>query len=319
MMQWTPKGWRVEKALSEGGQAWTYLGSRIDDVDSNKFVLKRLKNPDRVQRFKREIEILSKLSHPGILRIIDSSEDGSFYVAEYCSQGCLRNELVSGKTLLQKLLLFREVCDAVAAAHGVGIIHRDLKPQNILVREDGSMVVGDFGLCIDLSDLDERLTLSSEPVGARHYIAPEFESGIVDQPKQSSDCYSLGKLLYYILSGRSFAREQHRGHPFDLRQPGADTRLFFVYELLDKTIAFDPAIRYQSAKELLDALDGVIMKIEQNAHVLNRHVPQHCLYCLSGSYQLMLPPDPHAARVICATCGNIQIFGPRGRWWMQDN
>jgi len=287
MATWTPKGWKIEQSLSEGGQGWTYLARRSDGSDERKYVLKRLKNQERLARFEKEIEALRKLSHPGILQIIETAKDEPFYVAEYCEKGDLTKADLSNQTLLKKPWLYREICDAIAAAHRANIIHRDLKPRNILIRNDGSVAVGDFGLCLDLNDLEERLTMSSEPIGARHYVAPELEDGRVVDPKPSSDCYSLGKLLYYIFRGRSFSRERHREQAHDLRAFDDDVRLNFVYELLDKTITTSPTARYQSAAELLDALDRVIMRIEQNAHVLNILIPQHCLYCISGRYQPM--------------------------------
>jgi len=176
--------------------------------------------------------------------------------------------------------------------------------------------VGDFGLCLDLTDIEERLTLSSEAIGARHFIAPELEDGRVEDPKPAGDVYSLGKLLYYILSDhRSFARERHRDTAYDLRTPDADMRLFFVYELLDKTINTSPSARFQSASELLGALDSVITRIEKDAHVLNIDVPQHCLYCVVGRYQPMTTGSSHEMRLICMNCGNIQLFGGPRTWW----
>ncbi len=341
--EWMPKGWKIVDSLPEGGQGWTYRVMRLGDRDQGMYVLKRLKNPNRLARFQREIEALKKLQHPGILRIIETSQEGTIYIAEYCERGDLAKTDLSGKTLLDRLRLYREICDAVAAAHRANIIHRDLKPQNILIRADSSIAVGDFGLCLDLSDLENRPTSSSEAVGPRHYIAPELEDGRNIDPKPSSDCYSLGKLLYFILSGRSFARERHGDTEYELRKADSDPNLHFVYELLDKTIATFPSDRYQSAVELLAALNGVILKIEQNAHVLNMRVPQHCLYCCSGLYQLRLytPGKPAGLSdpvvgndfqfwgnnymgdkswmiLVCGSCGNVQMFRPdltgRERW-----
>jgi serine/threonine protein kinase len=289
-----------------------------DGSDQNVYVLKRLKNPERLARFEKEIEVLTKLSHPGIVRIIETSKKEPFFVAEYCEKGDLTKVNLSSKTLLEKLLMYREICDAVAAAHRAGIVHRDLKPQNILIRGDGSVAVGDFGLCLDLNDLEERLTSSSEAVGARHYIAPELEDGRVVDPKPSCDCYSLGKLLYYIFGGRSFARERHRDTAYDLRATDDDIYLFFVYELLDKAIIANPANRYRNAEELLAALDGAILRIKLDAHVLNIHLPQHCLYCVSGRYIPMTGVDsPHELRLVCRDCGNVQVFAGRRTWRRQ--
>jgi serine/threonine protein kinase len=314
MTSWSPKDWEIERPLSEGGQSWTYLVRRVGGSDPDLYVLKRLKNAERLARFDREIAALSKLKHPGILRIIDTSKEDLFFVAEYCEKGDLTRFERSGKSLLASLLLFRECCDALAAAHRDNIIHRDLKPQNILIRGDGSVAVGDFGLCLDLSDIEQRITSTGEAVGARHYMAPELRDGRVKNPKPSSDCYSLGKLLYYILCKRSFDREEHREHEYDLRGLHADPHLDFVYELFDKTIKLSPTDRYESAVELLSALDGVIMRIEKDAHVLNIHLPQRCLYCVVGQYEVWID-EGEGARFRCRNCGNVQHFsGVRG-WW----
>jgi hypothetical protein len=120
-----------------------------------------------------------------------------------------------------------------------------------------------------------------------------------------------------------------------MRKPDGDPNFHFVYEILDKTIATKPIDRYQNAGELLAAPDGVILKIEQNSHVLDLRVLQHCLYCRSGRYQLRLcaPGKPATLSdrivgdafgfwgnnymgekpwmiLVCNSCGNTQLFRP---------
>src|SRR5205823_72295 len=150
--------------------------------------------------------------------IIETSQDpeAPFFVAEYCAASDLSRANLSGKDLLAKLRIFRQVCDAVSAAHKADILHRDLKPPNIFIRGDGSVVVGDFGLCIDLNDIKERATHTMEGVGAERYIAPEVAKGRVPEPQPTSDIYSLGKVLYFILSGRTLAREEYAEGEDDL-------------------------------------------------------------------------------------------------------
>ncbi len=319
MAAWFARHWKNEGSLPEGGQGWTYLVRRADGSDQKLYVLKRLKNKDRLARFEKEIEALKKLSHPGILKIVETgdSQEIPFFVTEYCEQGDLSKANLSGENLLKRLQLCRQICDAIAAAHTAKIIHRDLKPQNILIRNDGSLVVGDFGLCLDLNDILERLTLTSEGVGARHYIAPELEDGRVADPQPSSDVYSLGKLLYYVLSGQSFSREQYKGTPNDLRTHDCELGMYFVYELFDKTIQVNPQSRYPNALELLSALDGVIMRIEQKAHVLNPNVRQPCLFCVIGEYRPAVGGTTNELMLVCANCGNIQKFtgAPHSQWW----
>jgi serine/threonine protein kinase len=323
---WLPADWRIERDLSEGGQGWTYLVRRATAEISPLFVFKRLKNRNRAERFVAEIKALKTLSHQGILSIVETGEaDGMpYYVAEYCENGDLSKWEPTKATLLEKVKLFHQIVDAVSAAHAAKIIHRDLKPFNILVRANGSVAVGDFGLCIHLNDLDGRLTTLNEPVGPRNYMAPELEDGRLEDPEPSADVYSLGKLLYFILSGRSFSREKHRTAPFDLLHPdhgNVEAGVYFVYGLLDKSIVADPEARYGDATALRQALDGVIMKIESNANVLNLSVRQQCLYCREGYYRVMhgTSPDQHNLKLVCSNCGNFQEFVSQNTvardWW----
>ena len=237
-MAFNPNGWTILKALDPGGQGWTYLVRRSGGSTTEQYVIKRLKNRNRIGRFENEIKALQRLTHPGIVRIVETqiSEKAAYYVTEYCERGDLGKLDLSSKSLLQRLLLFREICSAVAAAHDANLVHRDLKPANILIRADTSVAVCDFGLCLDLSDLESRETGSSEPAGPWRYMAPELEDGLLLDPTLSCDCYSLGKLLYYILGGRSFNREKHREPGYDLRRSNSDPHLHFVYELFDKCI-----------------------------------------------------------------------------------
>lgn len=184
------------ESLGEGGQGWTYKVRRSGGPDRKLYVLKRLKNKERLPRFQSEIAALAKLRHPGILKIVETGEESEtpFFVAEYCEGPDLSKASLSNKDLLTKLHIFRQVCDAVTAAHNAHILHRDLKPPNIFLRKDDSVVVGDFGLCIDLNDAKERATRTLEGVGAERYIPPELAKGRVPEPQASSDLYSLGKI-----------------------------------------------------------------------------------------------------------------------------
>jgi len=338
--------WRVEGSLDEGGQGWTYL-VRPKDGGTETFALKRLKNPKRVERFRQEIQALVTLSHPNIVRIVDHSlpDAGSsvcYYVTEFCSKGDLSKADLQQITLLRKLRLFRQVCAAVAAAHAKRLLHRDLKPANILMREDGSLAVADFGLCLDLSQIEHRMTGTTEPIGPRLYMAPELEGGRDEDPQPTCDSYSLGKLLYYFVAGRHVVREYHRQPEYSLLTPGCEEGLHFVYELLDRSVREDPSQRFQDAQEFLMELDNVIDGIERSAHVLDLSVKQRCTYCRSGTYQLQLLTGPTYGSpvsqrtsaykfwglndmgnrdwmgLVCDTCGNVQMFrpdlAPRNQW-----
>jgi serine/threonine protein kinase len=307
--------------LGEGGQGWTFKVHRKGDPNKELFVLKRLKNKDRLVRFEREIAALTKLQHPGILKIIETSQKGEApcFVSEYCEGRDLGRADLSKKGLLTRLQLFREVCDAVAVAHSAGILHRDLKPQNIFIRKDGSIAVGDFGLCIDLNDMKERATHTLEGVGAERYIAPEVAKGRMEEPQATIDVYSLGKVLYFMLSGKTLLWEEYSEGADDLRTPSASPSVHFIYEIFDKSITKRPEDRFQTAADLLTALDGVIERVQFKAHVLNTSVRQPCTFCVVGEYR------GHKTTVnefmyVCSNCGNVQHFmiaSHRRGWWEQ--
>lgn len=324
---WVPKGWILGKPIGEGGQGWTYKVKRSNDDDGEWFVFKRLKNADRGDRFKAEIKALRTLNHPGILRIVeDEVQDGKpYYIAEYCANGDLSKRNLAGVTPLEKLLLFRQICSALAAAHAANIVHRDIKPSNVLIRSDGTIAVGDFGLCLHL-EAGERRTLTEEAVGARNYMAPELEDGRIDDVTPAADVYSLGKLLYFLFTARSFSREKHRDPNYDLTRPAqgeAERGIPFVYELLDKCIVEKPNDRCEDAAALIDAVDGAIWRITMNAHVLDLNVRQPCLYCVEGEYRPMPMGEisQHRATLVCWRCGNLQNFNPPyngwSAWWMR--
>src|SRR5579872_3851995 len=316
--QWPPRGWKIVGSLGEGGQGWTFKVRRKSGPDHNFYVLKRLKNKERLRRFQSEIAALTKLQHRGILRIIENGEnlEQSFFISEYCEGPDLGKADLSQKDLLTKLHIFRQVCDAVLAAHNAGILHRDLKPSNIFLRSDNSVVVGDFGLCIDLNDAKERATQTLEGVGAERYIAPEVAKGRVPEPHPTSDLYSLGKVLYFILSTKTLLREEYAVGDDDLRTRDAEPGIHFAYEIFDRTIKERPEDRFQNAADLLYALDTVIDRIRLNAHVLLPNMRQRCLFCIVGEYR----PNTdlaHELKYTCTNCGNVQAFiaKPSGSWW----
>lgn len=316
---WPPPRWKIQGSLGEGGQGWTYKVRRSGDPDRKVYVLKRLKNKERLPRFRSEIAALTKLKHPGILKIVETSEDSEapFFVAEYCEGRDLGRADLSGKNLLTKLHIFRQVCDAVAAAHNANILHRDLKPPNIFIRRGDAVVVGDFGLCIDLNDLKERATQTLEGIGAERYIAPEVAKGRVQEPQPTSDLYSLGKILYFILSGRTLVREEYAEGEDDLRKGSAGLGIHFVYELFDKTITPRPQDRFQCAADLLHALDTVIERVQMRAHILNPSIRQHCMFCVIGEYRPATGIAGNDLMYVCSNCGNIQRFtgAPSRLWW----
>ena len=324
--------WKKIKSLDEGGQGWTYIVHRAGDTQDCRYVMKKFKNPKRGARFREEIETLQKFSHPNIIRIIDYSDDENdlFYVSEYCVNLDLGKFSLSTRDITGKLRFFEDICDGMAAVHRAGKLHRDLKPENILIRDDGSPLIADFGLCFDLNEIKQRWTDIGEAVGARNYIAPELEGGRHDKPQRESDVYSLGKLLYFILSGRHLPRERHREDTYNLLTDHCEPALHFAYQLLDGSVQESPSARFEDAERFLKEVQIVIQKIEMGAHVLDLKVPQRCIYCCSGTYKLhVLHRLDNKERTqnlvmsfwgsfhltekpwmifVCDVCGNAQVF-----------
>ncbi|OQW37781.1 MAG: hypothetical protein A4E19_12210 [Nitrospira sp. SG-bin1] len=326
--------WEIVRSLPEGGQAHTFLVRNSEDSDdTGLYVLKRLKNPERLGRFWREIEIGLKLAHPNLIKVInfDIVAQRPYLVCQYCEGGDLRSRGVGqGLGAIAGLKFFHSICQGVAYAHQNGVVHRDLNPKNVFIDlKSNSPVVGDFGICF-LDQQGERLTVTEEAVGPRLYIAPELEDGRVEEVSQRSDVYSLGKLLYWIITGTEFSRKKYRDAEFDLSQKLHDPRMEHVNRLLDKMITTDPKARFPSAVEVLSEIEETIKMLEQGFNVVSGNVEQRCLYCGKGSYQLVANGRPSTGfgdletfgitvrgrgemiwRVcICNNCGNMQFFRP---------
>ena len=203
----------IQKVLGEGGMGTVYLAAREDL--GNRVAIKILRDawlsPARRERFAAEQRVLALMNHPSIARLYDAntSADGTpFFVMEYVeglplTTYCRQQQ----STLPERLRLFREICEAVQYAHQRAIIHRDLKPSNILVKNDGSARLLDFGISKDLGGFGPSAdqTMTGLRLMTPAYASPEQLRG--EPVGVQADVYSLGVILYELLTERL---------PFDL-------------------------------------------------------------------------------------------------------
>lgn len=205
--------YRIIRPLGEGGMGVVYLADR-DDL-GNQVAIKILRDawvsPARRQRFATEQRTLAQLNHPSIARLYDASTspDGTpFFVMEYV-EGVPITEFCRKRhaAVADRMRLFGAVCEAAMYAHRQTVIHRDLKPSNILVKDDGSVRLLDFGIAKRLESFGENFsqTITGLRLMTPAYASPEQIRG--DQVGIQTDVYSLGVVLYELLAGRL---------PFDL-------------------------------------------------------------------------------------------------------
>lgn len=225
-------------AFNEGGQGRLYYVIDATGKLEGEFVLKELKNPKREYRFESELKAIDTLgNHPNLIHLVDKdifrNEKKPCYVMEK-ADGNLETHLAHCDNVITKLQIFRKICEGVSFIHSKKIIHRDIKPANILMYSD-EPVVADLGLCLISGEF--RNTMNSEAVGPRYYMAPELEDGKCLDVNCSADVYSLGKVLYYILSdGKIFAREKHKAPEYYLPIITNDKRFAIFDCLFDKSI-----------------------------------------------------------------------------------
>jgi len=197
--------YQIIKTIGEGGMANVYLAQ---DLILNRQVAVKVLRGDLaddekfVRRFQREALSASKLVHPNIVEMYDvGEENGSYYIVmEYINGKTLKN-LVKRRgalTLPEVIDIMSQLLSAIMCAHDSYIIHRDIKPQNVLILEDGRVKITDFGIAMALNS--NELTQTNSVMGSVHYLPPEQANGSGSTIK--SDIYSLGILMYELLTGK---------------------------------------------------------------------------------------------------------------------
>jgi serine/threonine-protein kinase len=202
------KGYEIQGVLGRGGMGIVYKARQVglDRLVALKMVLGGIHaSPDELERFRREAEAVAKLQHPNIVQIYEVGDcDGRPYLSlEFVGGGSLAQKLNGLPTAGTKAAeLVATLARAIHVAHERGIVHRDLKPANVLLTDDGTPKITDFGLAKRL-DRDSGRTRSGAIMGTPAYMAPEQASGRSRDIGPETDVYALGAILYELLTGQA--------------------------------------------------------------------------------------------------------------------
>ncbi|MEM7284173.1 MAG: protein kinase [Pseudomonadota bacterium] len=273
------KGYEIIKEISNRGVSWVYLARNLE-LGVN-VVLKVLRQVGDVsdgksalERFIQEYEVISKVKHPNVVEIYGHgiADDHAYIAMEFFEHGDLKARMKKAITIKDAIRYATQMAEALQVIHSVGVLHRDLKPANVMLREDDTVALIDFGLAKETA-LHDALTDTGEVFGTPYYMSPE--QGHADAVDERGDLYSLGVILYEMLTKeKPFTASTPMGVIYKhshapLPKLVEDLQVF--QPIIDKLLAKEPRHRYQSAKEFAQALreipDGALPKDESTVQV----------------------------------------------------
>jgi hypothetical protein len=276
--------YRLESTIGTGGMAtvWRALDLRLDrPVAIKRLHAARAADYEFATRFRREAQLVARLSHPNLVRLLDAGEDedGPYLVLELVEGETLKDRIRREGALdpYEAARLCAQVADGLAYAHAEGIVHRDVKSQNVLIAGDGRARLTDFGIARTEDAEADGLTRTDVMIGSADYLAPEQADGRRVDPR--TDVYSLGIVLFEALTGTLPFRGdgfvavamQHVSRPLPdpcEMNPGVPAYLAAVAR---RAAAKDPADRFQSAARLAEALreEGGITQPDMERPIAN--------------------------------------------------
>lgn len=257
--------YQIIKSLGEGGMADVYLA--VDTILNREVAIKMLRgelsnDPVTLLRFQREANAASKLNHPNVVQVFDVGEyEGRHYIVMEHVRGRTLKQLIQLRGALHKeeaVNIMKQVVSAVQHAHEHHIIHRDIKPQNIMIKDDGTVKITDFGIALAHDAV--QLTQSDSVLGSAHYLAPETTRG--EPATNQIDIYALGIVFYELLSGDV---PFHGDNPVQIAMKHLSEEIPSIREfnpslpqavenIIIKATVKNRAQRYKTAQEMYDDL-----------------------------------------------------------------
>lgn len=306
--------YRIEAELGRGGMSMVF---RALDLRLSRFVVLKVlppplaEDPEFVSRFQQEIRVLTQLDHPNILRIYDSSssQEATYLVLEYVAGGSLEEYLSRMGRLDPEsaLAIIEQIGPALSYAHQRGIIHRDIKPGNIMIGTNGRLLLSDFGVAqLSVHMAQSSMTGAGTILGTPLYMSPEQAKG--EPIDARSDIYSLGLVLYQILTGKApFQRGDVTSMIYaQITQPPPSLRALNpqispdLERVVLRALVKDPARRYQSIDDFVQSLRAVI-RVDQ----VHPSPP-----ATAAALELLPPPRSRSGVVwIGAIAGLIVVVG----------
>lgn len=284
------------------------------------------RDADRAEeRIKREMQAMSAIQHPNLLKIVDADADAKWFVSQYYPKGTLDgNRHIFTGNFSKSLKAFRALVEGVSELHKKGIVHRDIKPQNIFIDSEDNLVLGDFGLVFYVDDKHTRLSNTYENVGSRDWM-PAWAMGLrIEEIAPSFDVFSLGKVLWSMVSGTPILRLWYFEEPqFNLEALFPTNRLIkFANPLLKRCVVEKEKSCLPTASHLLGEVDKLLTLIETGADIISAKHRMFCKVCGIGSYELTVNNDMYDTRnfgfnpagsrkmkiFVCNHCGHVQIF-----------
>ncbi len=272
------RGYRCVRRLASGATNDLYLGE--SERAGRLVVLKVARDRqdedqpvDSFRRFLQEYEIAQRIASPAVVRLYDLgvSDEHAWVVMEYFARGDLRRRLRARLTPREALQFAAAIAHALATVHAAGVLHRDLKPGNVMLREDGSIALIDFGMSKDAAlalDITETGTIFGTP----HYMSPE--QGHAEALDERSDLYSLGVILFEMLTReKPFRAENPMAIVYKHRKdaiPQLPAKFSPVQPVLEKLLAKLPEDRFANATAAARALEETLARWRSRSQAQSR-------------------------------------------------